>query len=167
MRPLMTATMRPLLIFASFAFVLLIAGCDSGCRCIDPGRYGDVGEIIIFDNIDDICLEEDAAEIKAVGFNSGAVCLTVRHSGGCKRHYFRLYGASSFAKSDPPQAEIYLSHDGNGDMCEALVGGDLVFDLGPLEEAYIQAFGGGGPVLLRIHEPGAADPIEPLPLYVF
>jgi hypothetical protein len=163
MRPPMSLS----LFIVSLALVLSLPGCDSGCKCVDPGRYGDIGEIIMFDSIDDISLDKDAAEITEVGFDPGAIRLTVRHSGGCKRHYFKLYGSSSFAKSDPPQAEIYLSHNGNGDMCEAIVGGALVFDLGPLEEAYIQAFGSGGAVLLRIHEPGAADPIEPLPLYIF
>ena len=77
----------------------------------------------------------------------------VRYGGGCARHDFRLTWDGSLDKSDPPQALLKLSHDGNGDPCKALISERLTFDLSPHFEA-------NADVVLRL-EAGGAERIVP------
>jgi len=141
------------------------AGCDSNspCRTICDPPICD--EIIIFDDVGNITLSTDPLTITEARMSQNILYLTVRYGGGCREHEFELYGNSGFLESYPVQASIYLSHDSNGDLCEALITSELAFDLLPLKRAYQRAYSDFGPVLLRVHEPGMPDPFGPLILY--
>jgi hypothetical protein len=161
------STMRFLTVCLAAMLLIVSAGCDVGDPCrtsCDP----DAGDgIIMFDDMDDITLHTDQATITVIGIVGNTLCLTVQYSGGCRDHEFELYGMNAFLESYPPQAPIYLSHDANGDACEALITTELEFDLTPLRNAYQRVYDDDGPVLLRILEPGATDPVKPLVLYEF
>ena len=159
--------MRCALVLVLALAVLTVISCDSGCRAVGPVNDESPPDIIMFRDIDDITLFKDAANITAIWVRDDVLHLRVQYSGGCKPHDFVLYGGSGFLESDPVQAKVYLSHNAHGDLCEALVISDLSFDLGPLRRTYQRWYGLRGPILLRIHEPGAADPIRPLPRYEF
>lgn len=157
------------LVVASFLTLVLTAG--SGCDLdrsfkpsCDPCAYD---EIIIFDDIRDITLCTDPLTVTDVSIRRNTLYLTVSYGGGCREHEFELYGASAFLESYPAQASLFLSHDGNEDLCDALIRAELAFDLLPLKKAYRGAYSDGGPLLLRLHGPGVSQPIRPLILYEF
>jgi hypothetical protein len=159
--------MRCALILLVSLAVLTVVGCDSGCRGVDPVRDDPPPDIIMFCDINDVMLFKDAASITGIWIRHDVIHLRVEYSGGCRPHDFILYGWCGFLKSNPAQAEIYLSHNANGDACEALITADLLFDLAPLRKTYQRSYGPRGPILLRLHEPGATEPVLPLPKYEF
>jgi hypothetical protein len=77
-------------------------------------------------------------EVRIVGDTLEA---TVTYGGGCREHDFALVFANVFLESYPVQMRGMLSHDANGDMCRALLGQTLHFDLTPLRDAYRAAYG--------------------------
>jgi hypothetical protein len=75
------------------------------------------------------------------GVSGDLAQLQVSFGGGCETHYFDLVAHGGFRESQPVQVSAFLSHDGNGDTCEALLTEDLVFDLSPLKAAYQDVYG--------------------------
>lgn len=71
--------------------------------------------------LDSAYIEEDWLMIK------------VSYSGGCKSHDLHLWKLPPNALNPPP-VELALSHNANGDMCEAYLTRWLVFSLIPLRE---------------------------------
>lgn len=59
--------------------------------------------------------------------------MRVSYSGGCKEHELKLWKLPPNAL-DPPPVELALSHNANGDMCEAYITRWLVFSLVPIRE---------------------------------
>ena len=157
--------MRLLTIVSTVLLVAALAGCDDN-PCSTVCDADDHHSIIIFDAFDDITLYTDPLIIKEIGLGGNILYLKVEYGGGCRDHDFELYGMSSFLESDPPQASVYLSHNANGDACDALIISELEFSLVPLKEEFLKAYD-DGPMLLRIFGPGATDPVRPLILYVF
>ena len=151
--------------FFSGNALLTFAGCDELIRILRPSEG--TAEILLFDDLSAITLDADVASITKISIEGDLLQLMVTYSGGCENHTFKLYGSRNFAESLPPQVNLFLSHNANGDVCEALMGEDLVFDFSPLKKAYRNAYQDDGPVVLRIHEPGASEPVEPLPQYTF
>lgn len=81
--------------------------------------------------------------------------LTVKYSGGCKKHDFQLVGHKMISKSRPPQRSIKLYHNTNGDDCREIIEEILVFDIS--EFAY-----GDEEIMLRLD--GYQEPISYIPL---
>lgn len=121
-----------------------------------------VDEIIMYNDVDSLYLHNDPLSIKdSITVHDGILYLNVLYSGGCKEHEFKLYGLPAFLKSNPPQAELFLSHNADGDECEALTTEELRFGLSPFLEACRKQFG-NGQILLRIYPPGSTEPVLPL-----
>lgn len=59
--------------------------------------------------------------------------MRVSYSGGCRNHELNLWKLPPNALTPPP-VELALSHDANGDMCEAYITRWLTFSLVPLRE---------------------------------
>ncbi|TSA36884.1 MAG: hypothetical protein D4R64_06580 [Porphyromonadaceae bacterium] len=59
--------------------------------------------------------------------------MQVSYSGGCRNHELNLWKLPPNALNPPP-IELALSHDANGDMCEAYITRWLIFSLVPLRE---------------------------------
>ena len=59
--------------------------------------------------------------------------MRVSYSGGCRDHELNLWKLPPNALNPPP-VELALSHDANGDMCEAYITRWLVFSLVPIRE---------------------------------
>ena len=83
----------------------------------------------------------DPAVLTGWGVSGDLAHLQVSFGGGCEAHYFDLVAHGGFRESQPVRVSAFLSHDGNGDLCEALLTKDLAFDLSPLKEAYQEAYG--------------------------
>lgn len=98
-------------------------------------------------------LEKDAFRIGAVKLSGDTLKITVGFGGGCRAHEFFLFcNASAIYESNPPQVDLYLSHNANGDMCDAYLTETRSFELTSLKSL-------GFPVLgLRIHDYQTLEP---------
>lgn len=95
---------------------------------------------------DDILIEE-------ASLSGSFVEVTASHSAGCADHSYGLCYDREWAESYPVQIGLRLMHDAHGEPCEALQTIDLAFDLGPLEEAYNDAYqSDGGAIALSLGE---------------
>jgi hypothetical protein len=80
--------------------------------------------------------------------------LRVRYAGGCEEHRFRLLAVDdwidlpTFGPISTYGVPLLLSHDANGDACEAALTGTLRFGLEPLRDAYRDRYGAGPARLL-------------------
>ncbi len=72
---------------------------------------------------------KDFTAIEAAGLKGDKLILDVRYTGGCLDHTFQLNWDGAFLKSNPAQVVLELSHNANGDSCQALVSERLQFDL--------------------------------------
>ena len=85
--------------------------------------------------------------------------MTVEYSGGAQEHEFDLFCSRALAKSMPPKASLYLSHNANGDLAKAMVRKELVFDLAPMQELRAQQ------VVVQLYAPGATQPFDKTLMY--
>ncbi len=124
-------------------------------------------DVIIFNDIENISFSKDAVKIDSAYILGDQLTLKLIYGGGCQEHQFILFVWSGISKSNPPQAEVFLSHNSNNDACEALIFENLIFNLTPLKNSYKKLFQNHGPLLLRIYEPNTSEPYMPLPIYNF
>jgi hypothetical protein len=73
-------------------------------------------------------------EVKIIG---GVIRIKVSYAGGHKDHDFTLYRGNTVKESYPPQIDVYLKHNANGDMAEALLMKTLEFNLADLSKPMI------------------------------
>jgi hypothetical protein len=78
---------------------------------------------------------------------------TVQHGGGCETHVYRYCWDGAFLESFPVQAATAISHDANGDFCEALLTEELSYSLLPMRTAYEAGYG-PGPATIEINLDG-------------
>ncbi len=141
-----------------------------GCQNASVSTTGNIqtdDQIILFNNSPGPDFYNDFALINSAWTLRDTLIIVVSYSGGCRTHDFRLFGSRSIIKTNPPQAEIYLSHNSNADMCEAWITKNIKFDLSPLRNYYKQTFSNDGPLLLRIYEPLTNIVYTPLVQYDF
>lgn len=101
----------------------------------------------------------DPVALRSVSLGGSTLTLEVEYAGGCREHLFDLVAWNGWLESYPVQVGVVLAHDDRGDACEALVREELVFDLGPLRKAYVDAYREtSATVILRLVEPGSDDP---------
>lgn len=104
-------------------------------------------------------LQLDPFRLHGATIDGDTLTLSVEASGGCRHHNYELFmSPGGFSKSIPPQADLYIRHDGDDDPCDSLVRADLGFDLSPVSEL----FGRPGPIVLNIHGFFADVPGDPL-----
>ncbi|MDP2208598.1 MAG: hypothetical protein Q8K98_07465 [Bacteroidota bacterium] len=150
--------------------LILITSLLWGCKNAPVSTTGNTqtdNQIILFHNSPGPDFRNDHVLIDSARISGDTLILVVSYSGGCREHEFKLFGSYSIIKTNPPQAEIYLSHNSNADMCEAWITENVKFDLSPLKNYYLQTFDNTGPLLLRIYEPGTNRVYEPLVRYDF
>jgi hypothetical protein len=66
--------------------------------------------------------------------------IKISYFGGCASHDFSLIGTGTFLEKSPVETSIVLSHEDNGDNCDALLVESLVFDLTPLKDLYYESY---------------------------
>ena len=148
-------------------FGILACQTDSSKFSLTGTDKDTVESLILFDDIDLITIDGDGAAINSVTLSGDMLILNVSYGGGCEEHKFKLYVSKGLSKSNPPQAEMYLSHNANGDLCEAYLTEDIVFNLLPFKKSISRDFKSVYEILLRIYPPGSTDPFEPLHKYKF
>ena len=133
--------MKKYLIFNLAFAVMILASCGNSQNTADePENTIDAAELTI--NLDDF--PNDGITIEGAAVEGNQMALKVSYSGGCKEHDFKLIGLTAISKSIPPQRQIRLSHDANGDNCREFITEELTFD--------ISAFGikEGEPITLQL-----------------
>jgi hypothetical protein len=155
-------------LFICFLLALLVPGCERFDPSV-PSLQDDTTwtSIVMVDDLSSAGLATDNASIKSVSLAADLLTIVAQYGGGCREHEFRLFGSTRFLESNPPQADIVLSHNAHGDACKALITDSLRFSLATLREFYRASYGSRGTLLLRIHEPGAASSLSPLVRYEF
>lgn len=112
-----------------FSFVLLVFGI-SACGTTQVDIVNDDTEIPSAEltvNFDDY--PSDPVNIEGLSINGNVIALKVSFSGGCEEHEFKLVGLSAISKSIPPQRQVRLSHNGNGDNCREFITEEIFFNI--------------------------------------
>jgi hypothetical protein len=109
----------------------------------------------------------DPARILSAAVEGDLLRVEVEFGGGCRPHHFSLLHGGEFMESLPVQVRLQLAHDGHGDLCRALLRRTLVFDLSPLREAYLSAYGVGGTLVVHLVAPGGGESAAPALHYTF
>ena len=134
--------------------VILTCSRDTSPLQPTPSDFTVVNIIADLEKFDRTTVEKDAFHIDSVYVSGDQLHLFVSYGGGCQKHQFALFSTNGIYLSMPPQGDVFLGHDGNGDMCEAYLTEELVFDLTPL-----LAHNPGG-MGLRIHQFQAVEPFQ-------
>jgi hypothetical protein len=71
----------------------------------------------------------DRFEAKKVRVSGDTLFIDTEYSGGCKDHVFTARHNGNYMKSMPPQLNLYVDHQGNGDGCRELIRETIAFDL--------------------------------------
>jgi hypothetical protein len=122
-----------------FALLTLLAGCNLGPTSPRPTLSPDtVGASQVVDDLGP--WPADPFQSVRVRIEGDTLVADVTYGGGCEEHRFALVFASEFMESEPVQVRGLLSHDARGDMCRALLGRTLRYDLTPLRRAYEAAY---------------------------
>ena len=61
------------------------------------------------------------------------IVLDVSYSGGCEEHVFQLESKGQYTSTYPPEVDITLKHNSNGDRCRGIMDKKLWFNLSPLK----------------------------------
>lgn len=78
----------------------------------------------------------DPITIKGAHIEGNCLIIDVSYGGGCEEHDFRLERMPLFCGTPPlPPTILSLTHDGNGDLCQALLFKSLSFDLSSLQDS--------------------------------
>jgi hypothetical protein len=71
----------------------------------------------------------DSFEAHNVRVSGDTLFIEAEYSGGCKEHVFTARHHGNYMKSMPPQLNLFVDHQGNGDSCRELVRRTIAFDL--------------------------------------
>ena len=71
----------------------------------------------------------DAFKANKLRVSGDTLFIEAEYSGGCKDHVFTARHNGNYMKSMPPQLNLYVDHQGNGDGCRELIRETIAFDL--------------------------------------
>ena len=132
---------RPLL----FAFALLTAtACGLGGDTDKTDSTASNSDTDVT-NYYPACEYADGDEfyLYGVAISGDTLQVDVSYSGGCETHDFTLcWPEEIWLESYPVQTSLEILHDAHGDACEAELDETLELDLLPLQQAYLDAYGG-------------------------
>ena len=150
------------------AVFIPILGCSRSNPAGSPPQNDSTHTaIIMVDDLSTAGIAADNARITIASMTADILTLVTQYGGGCASHEFKLFGSIRFLTSSPLQADVVLSHNANGDACKALITDTLRFSLAHLREMFQSSYSTRGTLLLRVHEPGAPEPLSPLIRYDF
>lgn len=136
------------------------ASCDLGlmstCDCPEVDGYDCAGGTCTWDYSigaypDCRAADGDPYDIEGASIAEDRLLVTVSAGGGCEDHDWTLcWPDGSFAESEPVQARMEIQHDDHDDPCDAIITEDLDFDLVPLKEAWMAAYGGSSGTIIVV-----------------
>lgn len=97
-------------------------------------------------------LPDDPVDVSAASVAEDVLRVEIGHSSGCAQHVYEACWDGYFLESYPVQAGIMISHDANGEMCEAYEMRTLEIDLAAMRAAYANGYGSteGETIILRV-----------------
>jgi len=122
-------------LFASLRLFLLgLISCSP--NGVEPAQTNSCAKVQITEAPAD-SLQLDSFDLKTIAINADTLVIEIAHGGGCKQHAYALFMSPSvFLESFPAQANLYLQHNADGDLCKALLQPKICFDLRPVAEQY-------------------------------
>ncbi|NKB70059.1 MAG: hypothetical protein GKR89_23550 [Candidatus Latescibacteria bacterium] len=78
----------------------------------------------------------DPFELRGLSIDGYTLSVEVAYSGGCQYHDFQLWATPATTRSQPPGQPLQLTHNANGDACEAYLQETRRFDLAPLRQLH-------------------------------
>ena len=108
-------------------------------------------QVYFIDGNSDWVVKKDMLAVNSSSLEKDMLALSVSYSGGCRDHIIDLYAYTGILKSNPPQMNLALSHNANGDMCEAYATRTIKFDLSKIKEYLGGQVGYTGTVILNIN----------------
>ncbi|MBS3944842.1 MAG: hypothetical protein KGZ42_05045 [Melioribacter sp.] len=112
-------------------------------------------------------IKRDPLNVNSVSLNKDEIKFNVSYSGGCKEHIIELYAFKEIQKTNPAQVTLLLSHNSNGDMCEAYLTKTVSFNLSNLKNHLKSTYNISDKVLLIIHDPSGRPLRNPVIEYNF
>lgn len=142
----------PMRLIRPLQVMLPLAACLLIYACADPlAPLGDPPAVRITTAAPE---PQDPAEVLGASVTGDVLTLEMRYGGGCRDHTFGLFHEGVFLESDPPQANLLMSHDADEDPCDALIEREIAFDLAPLRELLQQHSPQNEMLVLNVHAPG-------------
>lgn len=92
----------------------------------------------------------DTYQISSYSALSSSVTFSIFHGGGCKDHEYMLVADNQFEESVPPQIDMRVIHNANGDTCELGMQKELTFDLSPLRKKFVDAYPGSEQLIVNV-----------------
>ncbi|MEM7282439.1 MAG: hypothetical protein AAF438_12515 [Pseudomonadota bacterium] len=132
--------------------MLSICGCENPTVSVEP-KMSSLDTVQIINSPSNLDAPMDPLKIVEATVEGSQLLLTVEYSGGAKEHDFALYCGRAIAKSMPPQASVFLSHNAHGDLAKALIRKELQFDLTPMAGL------GASEMVIRLFPPGERSPV--------
>jgi NigD-like C-terminal beta sandwich domain len=156
-------------VFALLCLAVVFLSCSDNSNffspiAADPNPYL-TGKIFIVDSLNTNSLSKDYLKVIKQFMVNDFLNLTVQYYGGCKEHEVNIYIPKGIIKTNPPQFELFISHNGNHDSCESIVTKVLKINILGLKEFYKSRYNSGDQIVLRIYEPNSNTPVEPLLRY--
>jgi hypothetical protein len=144
--------------------VILVTGPNGELKSVDDAHFGIDpvpcdGEIprAVMTDVPLDSIGQDPYRLLEIRLREDTLVLRVGYSGCQPDHPFTLYVSSRFMESLPVQTVAVLAHDDLGEYCDAYFERTLMFDLAPLREAYIEAYGEPGEVIVRFRDFGGQE----------
>ena len=156
---------RSTLAVACLFLVVSVMGCSLLPSVGGSPSGADAKDVTVIEHpakFDRSAIQIASFEIEEASVEGNVVKLRVSYRGGCDEHAFELYSTYGIYYSNPPQADVYLSHADNDDACRQRVREEVAFDLSPLTNS-----SESGALHLRLHPYEATTPRRPMPLYEY
>ena len=99
--------------------------------------------------------DNPAVTISKATMDGSMLTLEVEYSGGCEDHAFELMSKGAWKKSMPPQVDLFLKHENNGDACRQLVMQTIQFDVSAAKYP-----GGSASEVILLVTDGNSDPVK-------
>ena len=127
-----TTTLYAFLLLLAVAFIQ--ASCKSKQKSTDPQLQEALSHKAYQLEVKPVILDttrygKDTFEANKVRVNGDTLFMDVEYSGGCKDHVFTARHNGNYMKSMPPQLNVNIDHNANGDGCRELIRETIAFDL--------------------------------------
>ena len=159
---------RRSLSLAVLSISLAVWGCGGGAEYCETNSIADdyaPGVVLVDDPVAGV--PADPATIESANVRGDRLILVVAYEGGEGPHAFGLSTTGTFRDADPPEVDVHLQHDSQGDGGEEVVREDRVFDIWGLKAAYRREYPDGTRLIVRLYEPGAPEPSKLVSVYKF
>jgi len=129
---------KHILSFAAITSIVVLSGSFASCKTRKQNQEAEtstaIGSKVKALEVKPVLLDtanygRDSFQANNVRVNGDTLFIEAEYSGGCKNHIFTARHNGNYMKSMPPQLNLYVDHQGNGDGCRELIRETIAFDL--------------------------------------